>query len=303
MRAFIVLAVAAAILTTSAAAAQAAPPAPTGLRVTATTASTATIAWNASTGATSYRVLELVYDWDAAKYVEELRATVTGLTATLENLMPNSSHIVLVRAVDGAGGVSPASAFLHVSTPPDTEGPTTPGNPRATQVSFTTASLTWEPSTDNHFLMGYWLSVDGGTPTFTTNLTSATVRQLDPGKPHTVAVSARDSLGNFSGSATVTFTTLADREAPTAPTNLRGNRFILSWDASTDNSGETSYVVFVDGQRTDAESGFDKTSIQFTEFGRGTFPAAPGTHTVAVRARDRAGNLSQPSNPITVTVP
>lgn len=302
MRAFIVLAVAAAILTTSAAAAQAAPPAPTGLRVVATTASTATIAWNPSTGATSYRVLELEYDFDAGRYREALRATVTSPTATLENLMPNSSHNVLVRAVDGAGGVSPASAFLFVSTPPDTEGPTTPGNPRTTQVSFTTATLTWEPSTDNHFLMGYWLSVDGGTPEYRGDATSATVRRLDPGRSHTVAVSARDSLGNFSRSASVTFTTLVDNEAPTAPTNLRGNKVILSWDASRDNSGETNYVVFVDGRQTQAASGFDKTSIQFTEFGRGVFPAEPGSHTVTVRARDRAGNLSPPSNAITVVV-
>jgi chitinase len=299
LRACAAIAITGAVFASSAEAA--APAAPTGVRVTGITASTVSLAWNASSGAVQYRVLELAWDPNAGEYREELRATVTQTSATVENLMPNHNYQFFVRAVDGSGAVSDRSEAANAETPLDTEGPTTPGNVRVTQVSFTTVSLAWEPSTDNHFLMGYWLSVDGGTPTFTTDGTTATARRLDPGKAHTVAVSARDSFGNFSAPATVRFTTVADNEPPTAPTNLQGNSTALTWDASRDNSGEANYVLFVDGNQTRAESGFDTTFLFFD--GCNTFfPAAPGAHTVTVRARDRAGNLSAPSNAITVVV-
>jgi chitodextrinase len=282
------------------------PTVPDGLRVTGTTASTATLAWNRSSddsGSVEYRLLELAWNPEAREYQEELRATVTQPTATVSNLMPNHDYMFLVRAVDGAGNVSAPTPVVHAVTPEDTEPPTAPSNPRTTAVSFTTATLAWEPSTDNHFLMGYWLSVDGGTPTFATNETTATVRQLDPGRSHTVEISARDSLGNFSESTSVTFVTLADTEAPTAPTNLvgvvsGGIDGFFRWSPSSDNSGEARYELFLDDQTTPfASTGFGVTSITL-------FPLSlpPGPHTVTVRARDRAGNLSAPSNGVRIEV-
>jgi hypothetical protein len=127
------------------------------------------------------------------------------------------------------------------------------------------------------------------------------VRRLDPGRSHTIRISARDNVGNFSEAATVTLTTLVDDQPPTAPTNLRGNATSLIWTASQDNSGEANYVLFVDGKESRAVAGFDTTFLFFD--GCNTFfPAPPGTHVAAVRARDRAGNLSAPRNAVTVTV-
>jgi len=300
LRAPIAVALAGVMLGATAAVAQAAPPAPTDVRVTGTTASTATLAWRAAPGAAQYRVFE--YEWTGDGYEGRLRATATATTATVRDLMPNSNYIFFVRAVDGAGGESPDSEFVHAETPLDVQGPTTPGDPRASDVTFTSARLTWEPSTDDHFLMGYWLSVDGSTPRFTTSELSTTVRELTPGRPHTVGISARDSFGNFSQTAEVTFTTVADTEAPTTPTNLRGDSSHLTWTASQDNSGEARYVLFVDGRETRAVTAFGETFFFFD--GCFTFfPAGSGTHTATVRARDRAGNLSPPSNEITVVVP
>jgi chitodextrinase len=284
----------------TAAVAQAAPPAPTDVRVTGTTTSTATLAWSAVPGAAQYRVFE--YEWTGDGYEGRLRATATGTNATVRDLMPNSNFIFFVRAVDGAGRESPDSEFVHAETPRDLQGPTTPGDPRASDVTFTSARLTWEPSTDDHFLMGYWVSVDGSTPTFTTNELTTTVRELAPGRRHTVGISARDSLGNFSQTAEVTFTTVADTDAPTAPASLRGDSGFLTWTASQDNSGEARYVLFVDGRETRAVTPFGETFFFFDACVT-FFPAGPGTHTVTVRARDRAGNLSPPSNEVTVVVP
>jgi chitodextrinase len=301
-RVFTLLALVVTILVTSVAVAEAAPPVPSGVRVTGTTPSTASLTWNASAGAASYRVFEFAYDSNAGEYRDELRATVRDPRVTLENLFPNRNYMFVVRAVDGTGAESGRSEVVHAETPLDTTGPTVPDNARATRVSFTSVTLEWERSTDDHFVAGYWLSVDGRTPQYTTGDLTASARKLDPGKAHTIEVSARDHFGNFSAPAVVRFNTPEDSEPPSAPRNLRGNAFHLSWDASTDNSGETNYVLFVDGQATRAESGFDTTFLTFD--GCFTFfPAPSGTHTTTVRARDRAGNLSAPSNAITVEVP
>jgi hypothetical protein len=93
-----------------------------------------------------------------------------------------------------------------------------------------------------------------------------------------------------------------DSEPPSAPTGLRGNAFSLSWDASSDNSGGTNYVLFVDGQVTRAESGFDTAFLLIDGCVHVLPGAARHAHGDCARPQ-RAGNLSAPSNAITVEVP
>jgi hypothetical protein len=95
---------------------------------------------------------------------------------------------------------------------------------------------------------------------------------------------------------------LADNDAPTAPTNLQGTitgiHGFFRWQASTDNSGEAKYELYLD----DATIPFAMTGFGRTEITRFPISLPPGTHRVTVRARDRAGNLSGPSNAVTVQV-
>jgi chitodextrinase len=294
-----------ALLSAAAAADTQVPTAPSGARVTSTTVTTATLAWNRSSddsGSVQYRVLELVWDPNASEYHEELRTTTSAASATVENLLPGHTYSFVVRAVDTAGNVSARSNLANGETQSDTQAPTTPRNVHTTDVSFTTATVSWDASTDDVGVVGYWLSVDGGTPTFAPGTTSATVHQLDPGRSHTIAVSARDSIGHFSGSTSVTFTTLDDRQAPTAPTNLQGTTSGLDgffrWQASSDNSGEAKYELYLD----DSATPFARADFGLTQIALFPLSLPPGTHQVTARARDRAGNLSGPSNAVTIVV-
>jgi hypothetical protein len=162
--------------------------------------------------------------------------------------------------------------------------------------------VAWEPARDNVAVVAYYVSVDGGARTLASSLSSTTVRELAPGKPHTIDVSARDSAGNFSGSARVDIVTLVDREAPTPPTNLEGvvsaYDGFFRWRACTDNSGEAKYELDLD----DSTTPFSTTSFNRTQAAVTPLELPAGAHKITVRARDRAGNLSGPSNALSVVV-
>ncbi|MBX6768273.1 MAG: cellulose binding domain-containing protein, partial [Actinomadura rubrobrunea] len=90
-----------------------APSAPSNLRSTGKTATSVTLAWNAATdnvGVTAYDV----YRGDTKA------ATVTGTSATVSGLSPNTTYTFTVRARDAAGNTSPASNAVSVTT--DTDG-------------------------------------------------------------------------------------------------------------------------------------------------------------------------------------
>ena len=88
-----------------------------------------------------------------------------------------------------------------------------------------------------------------------------------------------------------------DTEAPSSPKNLSSTAISciqvnLEWDASTDNTGVTEYIVF----RNNIAIG---TTIELTYEDKALFPET--TYCYYLIARDAAGNNSQPSTSISVT--
>jgi hypothetical protein len=104
----------------------------------------------------------------------------------------------------------------------------------------------------------------------------------------------------------------ADTIAPTSPTNLETSKIgtkslILTWTVSTDNVGVTNYLVYKDNSNTPlAELGKDALTYNITGLSANT------SYSFQVRAKDAAGNLSDPATvsvttlnttPVTPTVP
>ena len=91
-----------------------------------------------------------------------------------------------------------------------------------------------------------------------------------------------------------------DRIPPTAPTNLvvtatTSTSVTLAWGPSTDNSGRFSYIICCAGSTVTVAQTVTSHTLEGLHPGR--------TYTLRVYAKDAAGNLSKPSNPVTVTLP
>ena len=91
-----------------------------------------------------------------------------------------------------------------------------------------------------------------------------------------------------------------DRTPPTAPTNLvvtatTEHSVSLAWGPSTDNSGSFSYVICCAGTTVTVGQTVTSHTLEGLKAGK--------TYVLRVYAKDAAGNLSQSSNPVTVTLP
>src|SRR5687768_11657580 len=91
-----------------------------------------------------------------------------------------------------------------------------------------------------------------------------------------------------------------DRVPPTAPTNLvvtatTEHSVSLAWDPSTDNSGRFTYMICCAGTTVAVDQAMTSHTLEGLQSGK--------TYTFRVYAKDGAGNLSKPSNAVTVTLP
>lgn len=138
----------------------------------------------------------------------------------------------------------------------DTMAPGVPSNVKATAVSSSKININWNASSDNVGVTAYKLYV-GGTfnNSFSGSITSVEHSGLAAGSTYTYQVSACDTAGNCSAmSSPVSATTLpnTDTTPPSVPsgvtaTAISSSRIDISWNASTDNIGVSSYKVYVDG--------------------------------------------------------
>ena len=115
------------------AAAAAGPSAPSGLTATAVSAREVELHWNPVSGATAYEV------WWGDIYYSEYVATTTQTTFRHTQLGPGETYSYAVRTVTRRG-LSPLSAFVEVTTPP--EAPTLV---QAEVLKADQVQLSWQP--------------------------------------------------------------------------------------------------------------------------------------------------------------
>jgi hypothetical protein len=205
---------------------------------------------------------------------------------------------------------SPASAGKG-----DKSAPTVPANLKLISINETTATLTWNASSDNSGKLSYRLKISNqnsaynSLATISQSQTSYTAKYLAPNSSYSFAVYAVDDAGNRSAdSNAVSAKTLADTTAPTTPVleavTIAPSQVQLTWTKSTDNvtSNCCSYGINVNGTRITqfinwtAAPSADKLSAVIRHLTPNT------TYTFSVSVSDwSTGNNTSTSNIATAT--
>lgn len=209
----------------------------------------------------------------------------------------NGTHQLTAVATDALGNLGSDSISVTINKD-DTQKPTTPT--LSGSVSGVNVNLTWTAASDNKAVAGYYLYRN--TVLIASKTASSLSHTDNPpcGSAQAYQVRAFDTSGNVSDpSNTVTLTVnCVDTQKPTAPTGLTAtaissSQVNLSWTAASDNVGVTNYEIYRNGTRV-------YTTGNVTSFAD-TGLTASTTYSYQVKAKDGAGNVSDPSNTAAAT--
>lgn len=235
--------------------------------------------------------------------------TSTSYTDPASDLYPNAGYSYDVEAFDSAGNISAPTPVLSTISPTasttDTTAPSAASVTSPTTGSTVSGTVTLTASaSDNtgvarvqYYVDGSLLGQSATSPfSFSWN-TGATYAGT-----HVLYARAFDAAGNYS---TMSVTTVsvgngspADTTAPTVPTNLTATAISatqvnLSWAASTDNA-LAGYYVYRNNTRV--------ATITGTSWSDSSVVAST-TYSYYVSAYDTSGNVSSPSNTVSVATP
>ncbi|WP_407525381.1 fibronectin type III domain-containing protein [Lacibacter sp. MH-610] len=245
------------------------------------------------------------------KYASQKSVAITlnsGQLYFIEALMKESSqgdNLAVGWARPGQSTTAPSEVIPGVqlrTSLPDTQSPTAPSNLSSSSITQNSFTLNWTASTDNVAVTGYDV-FQNGIKINAVNITgtSFNVSGLTAATAYSYYVVARDAAGNLSPNSSILNVTTAapDTQAPSIPTNLVASNiglttFILTWTASTDNTGVTGYDVYQNGVKINT-SVIAVASFTINSLTPGT------TYAFSVKARDAANNESDFSNVLNVT--
>ncbi|ELR70644.1 hypothetical protein C900_03625 [Fulvivirga imtechensis AK7] len=272
-------------------------PAPSGLASSNIDNNSFTLSWSAVSGAASYDVS-----------VGGNVTTVSGTSANITGLTAGTAYACKVRANCDSGSGAYSSEITVTTTGSNcVAGPVTltlvlDNYPAETSWSVTSGGSTVASGSGYSTKGGTvteTFNVGAGAYTFTINDSYGDGICCSYGNGSYTLRDANNNViasgGNFGSTESVNYCTeggTADTQAPTAPGNLSAsgvtqNSATVSWSASSDNVGVTGYDVYVNGSLNGSTTSTSRTITGLT---------ANTTYTVAVRAKDAAGNQSAASS-------
>ena len=288
------------VTTPAATADKQAPSVPTGLTGAAVSTSEIDLTWNVSTD-----------NFGVKGYYVYLNDVALGITTTPSykhtGLVAGTTYNYRVSAFDAvpnhsAWTATPVSIKTMGAPAPDTTPPSVPAGLTAIAISANQINLSWNASTDDVGVKGYYVYLNN-VPVTTTTATTFQHTGLAAGTTYNYRVSAFDAVPNHSAwtATPASVTTPAakpDTTPPSVPTGLTAkavsaNQINLSWDASTDDVGVKGYYIYLNNVALTTTTA---TTFQHTGLAQGT------TYNYRVSAFDAVPNHSAwTATPVSVT--
>ena len=209
------------------------PAVPTGLAVGSPTESTLTITWNASTGATTYKL------YRDSGTIPIYTGPATTFTDTL--LSANTTYVYSVLAGNDAGDSAKSSTQSGITSAAAATPPPTPTGLAVSEETESSLKITWDASAT---ATSYRLYKDG-VPLFTD--TTASLMYLDDGLPsgtsYSYTVRAINSQGPSAPTAAVIGTTLLETPTGLSISGIGETTLTVSWNPV---SSATRYELYRD---------------------------------------------------------
>jgi hypothetical protein len=229
----------------------------------------------------------------------------TGAWTWTSPTLATGTYVFTVSAQDAAGNISTRSSgtTITVAPPPDTTAPATPAAPTTSSLSSATPTLSGTTEA-NAAVRVFRNGTQIGTATANgSGVWSWTVSPALAVGSHALTVRAVDAAGNVSAASAVTTVTVA-APADTTPPATPAVPTASSLDSSTPTlSGITEALATV----TIQDGGVLIATVSADAGGSWSLVISPaltvGSHTITVMATDAVGNVSEVSEPITITVP
>ncbi|MFL6145633.1 MAG: DUF6801 domain-containing protein [Labedaea sp.] len=240
-----------------------APSAPGNARSTGVTTDSVALAWDAAAdnvGVTGYDVFN----------GSTLATSVTGTSATVTGLTPDTAYTFTVKAKDAAGNSSAASNTVSARTEasPTDSPPSAPANLRSTGTTQNSVSLAWDAATDDHGVTGYDV-FNGSTLATSVTGTSATVTGLTPGTAYTFTVKAKDTANQSSAASNAVAVTTDAPPSSDVPIsfNLSGSTMIKAVHGTVPLSGSVDAQINLSTGAFGADLTLNPTTGRFTILG------------------------------------
>ncbi len=222
------------------------PVAPEECSVSKVSYRTATLNWSPAaddSGILEYRIYENGI----------LLAATASCDYTVKDLLPGSTHIYQLQAVDMCGNTSEYRELIVETrkdvTPPKAAGSFSCGS----QLTATTVPLSWRAASDDDVLLHYNLYRDDALLCEVTG-TSYVDRTVEEGVTYTYSIEAEDWSGNVSARTSCTVTPLAP---PDPVTGLKAvcdeGVLTVSWDGNNRNVSVYRLDIYMDGSFCDSK--------------------------------------------------
>jgi hypothetical protein len=273
------------------------PSVPTGVTATAgSSPGQVSLSWSASTESSG--TIEGYYVYRNGGLI-----TNTAGTSIVDGGLLPGYYSYTVAAYDANNNTSAQSPLATVTliantTPPSVPTGLTISGATTTNSYYTQVPLTisWNASTDNVGVVGYYVARNGVsiTPTGSTLSGTSITDTVTPGT-YTYSVEAYDAAQNVSAPTSATITISIDSIPPSTPTGVAvqqvsGDAVNVSWGSSTDATSVAGYQIFRNGIQVASATG-----SPYADSGL----SIGSTYQYTVAAYDIAGNISLPSAPPT----